>query len=159
MKISLSLVLLFFAAYLQAQTHQIIKHNDEKVNVNFIKIENNLIYYTFPESSEEKKISKYAVAQLNDKSNKSHFIASQKIDITKRGDYKKVIILRETETIGLKKLETIRVFTPKIKGESNLSTQERGERRLKEKAAFKGNPFFVIVSSKNEYLTAISYTY
>jgi hypothetical protein len=159
MKISLSLVLLFFAAYLHAQTHQIIKHNDEKINANFIKIENNLIYYTFPESSEEKKISKYAVAQLNDKSNKSHPIASQKIDITKKADYKKVIILREAETIGLKKSDTLRVFSPKIKGESKLSIQEQGERRLKEKAALKGNPFFVIVSNKNEYLTAISYTY
>ena len=159
MKISISLVLLFFAAHLHAQTHQIIKHNDEKINVNFIKIENNMIYYTFPESSEEKKISKYAVAQLNDKLNKSHPIAPQRIDITKKADYKKVIVLREAETIGLKKSDTLRVFSPKIKGESKLSSQEQGERRLKEKAALKGNPFIVIVSNKNEYLTAISYTY
>lgn len=159
MKISLSLVLLFFAAYLHAQTHQIIKHNDEKINVNFIKIENHLIYYSFPESSEEKKISKYAVAQLNDKLNKSKPITAQRIDITKKSDYKKVIVLKETEIIGLKKSDTLRVFWPKIKGESKLSSKEQGERRLKEKAALIGNPFIVIVSNKNDYLTAISYTY
>jgi hypothetical protein len=39
-----------------------IKHNGVTVDINLIKIENNLVYYTFPQSLEEQSISKYAVA-------------------------------------------------------------------------------------------------
>lgn len=53
-----------------------------------------------------------------------------------------MIVLKEAETIGLKKSDTLRVFSPKIKGESKLSSQEQGERRLKEKAALKGTPLY-----------------
>jgi hypothetical protein len=159
MKISISLLLLFFAAHVHAQTHQITKHNNEKINVNFIKIENNIIYYSLPESSEEKKISKHAVAQLNNNTSNSHPFASQRIHLTKKADYKKVIALKEEETIGLIKSDTLRVFLPKIKGETKLSSQKQGELRLKEKAALTGSPFIVIISNKNDYLTAVSYTY
>ena len=69
MKNLLTLLAILLTAQLFAQTHEIIKHDGEKLNVNFIKIESNLVYYTLPNSMEEQKISRYAVAQLNEKSN------------------------------------------------------------------------------------------
>lgn len=142
-----------------AQTHEIINHNGEKLDVNFIKIESNLVYYSLPFSTEEKKISKYAVAQLNEKSKNSSQIISEKIYLTEKSDYKKVIILKESETIGLKKSNDLSSFWGKVKGQSEPTLSEMGEKRLKENAALKGNPFIVIVSNKTDDLKATAYTY
>lgn len=142
-----------------AQTHEIIQHDGEKLDINFIKIENNLVYYTLPSSTEEKKISKYAVAQLNEKSKNSSQIISEKIYLTDKSDYKKVIVLKESETIGLKKSNDLSSFWGKIKGQSKLTLLEMGEKRLKENAALKGDPFIVVISNKTDDLKAITYTY
>ena len=58
---------ILFTTSLIAQTHQIIKHDGETIDINFIKTANNLVYYTLPQSAEEKTISQYAVAQLKQK--------------------------------------------------------------------------------------------
>jgi hypothetical protein len=50
MKISVLTVFILFTSSLIAQTHQMIKHNGVTVDINLIKIENNLVYYTFPQS-------------------------------------------------------------------------------------------------------------
>jgi hypothetical protein len=141
------------------QTHEIIKHDGEKLDINFIKIENNLVYYSLPSSTEEKKISKYAVAQLNEKSKNSSQIISEKIYLTDKSDYKKVIVLNESETIGLKKSNDLSSYWGKVKGQSKPTLSEMGEKRLKENAALKGDPFIVITSNKTDDLKAITYTY
>lgn len=142
-----------------AQTHEIIKHNGEKLDVNFIKIENNFVYYSLPSSMEEKKISKYAVDQLSEKSKNNPQIISEKKHLKEKSDYKKVIVLKESETAGLTKSDDLTSFLGKIKGQSKLTLLEMGEKRLKENAALKGNPFIVIVSNKTDDLKAIAYTY
>jgi hypothetical protein len=55
MKTTLIAITILFTAQLFAQTHEIIKHNGEKSEVNFIKVKNNFIYYYLPSSMEEKK--------------------------------------------------------------------------------------------------------
>lgn len=150
---------LLFTASIAGQTHEIIKHDGKIIEVNFIKIENNLVYYSNPNSMEETKISKYAVAQLKEKSKINSQIISEKINLAGKSDYKKVVILKESETIGLKKTDTLNSFFGKIKGQSKLSLLEMGERRLKENAAIQGNQFIVIVSNKTSNLEAITYTY
>jgi hypothetical protein len=142
-----------------AQTHEIIKHDGEKLDVNFIKIENNFVYYSLPSSTEEKKVSKYAVAQLSEKSKNNSQNVTEKIYLKEKSDYKKVIVLKESETVGLKKSDDLTSFLGKIKGQSKLTLLEMGEKRLKENAALKGNPFIVIVSNKTDDLKAIAYTY
>ncbi|WP_281322448.1 hypothetical protein [Flavobacterium aestivum] len=159
MKNILTLIIALATVQIFAQTHEIIKHNGEKLDINFIKIENNLIYYSLPSSTEEKKISKYAVAQLNDKSKNNSQTISEKIYLTKKSDYKKVIILKESETVGLKKSNDLSSFWGKIKGQSRIALLEMGEKRLKENAALKGEPFIVILSNKADDLRAITFTY
>lgn len=159
MKKLLVAIAVLLTAPLLAQTHEIVKHNGEKLEINFTKIKNNIIYYSVPESVEEKKISKYAVAQLNEKSKINSKIISEKIHANAKSDYKKVVVLRESETIGLKKGDTLNSFFGKIKGQSRLSLLEMGEKRLKENAALKGNQFIVILSNKTDNLKAVTYTY
>ncbi|TDE51021.1 hypothetical protein [Flavobacterium sp. GT3P67] len=150
---------LLFTASLIAQTHQIIKHDGETIEVNFIKTENNLVYYTLPKSSEENTISQYAVAQLNEKSKNDSKIISEKIQLDGKSDYKKVIVLKKHQTIGLKESGMITSFYGGTKGESPLSFSDNGEIRLKQNAALKGSPFIVILSNKPKDLKAAIYTY
>ncbi|MNX28150.1 hypothetical protein D3C86_582470 [compost metagenome] len=159
MKNLLTAIAVLFTAQLFAQTHEIIKHSGEKFDINFIKIEDNLLYYSLPASIEEKKISNYAVAQLNEKAKNNSQIISEKIHLTEKSDYKKVIVLKESETVGLKKVEDVTGFFGKMKGQSKLTLLEMGEKRLKENAALKGNPFIVILSNKTDDLKATAYTY
>lgn len=142
-----------------AQTHEIVKHNGEKQEVNFIKTEGNLVYYALPNSMEEQKISRYAVAQLNEKSKDNSRIISKKIDLTSNADYKKIIVLKESETIGLKKSNDLTGFLGKVKGETRWTMTEMGEKRLKQNAAKKGYQFIVITSNKTDNLKAMAYTY
>jgi predicted DNA-binding protein YlxM (UPF0122 family) len=159
MKNLLTAITMIVTAQLFAQTHEIIKHNGEKMEVNFIKTEGNLVYYSLPQSAEEKKISRYAVAQLIEKSKNNSQIISKKIDLIDKSDYNKVIVLKESETIGLQKSNDLKGFLGKIKGETRWSMAEMGEKRLKQNAAKKGNQFIVITSNKTDNLKAIGYTY
>lgn len=150
---------ILFNVALVAQTHEIITHDNKKMDVNFIKMDNNLIYFAVPNSSEEKKISQYAVAQLNEKSATDSKLVSKKINVLAKSDYNKVIVLKESQTIGLKKSGVITSFYGKTKGETNVSFIDGGEKRLKENAALKGYPFIVILSNKPNNIKAVVYTY
>ncbi|MDI5897363.1 hypothetical protein QLS91_06910 [Flavobacterium sp. LB2P84] len=150
---------IFFTTSLIAQTHQIIKHDGGTIDINFIKTENNLVYYTLPKSVQEKTISQYAVAQLNEKSKSDSEIISKKIQLNGKSDYKKVVVLKKHQTIGLKESGMITSFYGGTKGESPLSFSDNGEKRLKENAALKGSQFIVILSNKPKDLKAAIYTY
>jgi hypothetical protein len=144
---------------LLAQTHQIVKHNGETMDVNFIKKENNIVYYTLPQSAEEKTISQYAVSQLNEKSKSASAVLSEKIQLNGKSDYKKVVVLEKHQTEGLKESGIITSFYGGIKGESPVSFSDNGEKRLKQNAALKGSPFIVILSNNPKNLKAVVYTY
>lgn len=150
---------ILFTTSLIAQTHQIIKHDGETMDINFIKTANNLVYYTLPQSTEEKTISQYAVAQLNEKSKSDSKIISEKIQLNGKSDYKKVVVLKKHQTIGLKESGIITSFYGGTKGESSLSFSDNGEKRLKQNAALKGSAFIVILSNKPKDLKAAIYTY
>jgi hypothetical protein len=154
-----TLIIVFFTTTLFAQTHQIIKHNSEKFDVNLINTESNLIYYSLSSSSEKQKISKYAVAQINEKSNNISKIISDKINIDTKSDYKKVVILKESETIGLNKPQEITSFIGKVKGQSYYELNKMTENSLRQKAAVIGAPFIVMVSKDPENLKAIAFFY
>lgn len=159
MKNILSVIAVLFTAPFFAQTHEIVKHNGEKIEVNFIKVENNLVYYAYPNSAEQHKISRYAVAQLNEKSKNNSKVISEKITLAEKADAKKVIVLKENETVGLKKSEDLTSNLATAKGETRWSASELREKQLKEKAASKGQQFIVITSKKHDKLTATTYTY
>lgn len=159
MKNILAVIAVLFTAQLFAQTHQIIKHNDEKLDVNYIKMENNIVYYTLPNSMKEHKISRYAVAQLNEKAKNNSKIVSEKINLAENLDYKKVVVLKESETIGLTKSESLKGYHSIAKGETRWSLAQIGEKKLKQNAAKKGYQFIVITSNEKDNLKAIAYTY
>ena len=159
MKISVLTVFILFTSSLIAQKHQMIKHNGVTVDINLIKIENNVVYYTFPQSLEEQSISKYAVAKLSEKSKTTPFIVSEKIHLNGKSDYNKVVVLQKHQTLGLKESGIITSFYLGTKGESPLSFTENGKKRLKQNAAQNGAPFIVILSNKPKDLKAAIYTY
>lgn len=142
-----------------AQTHEITKHNGETMEVNFIKIENNLVYYTNVESNEEKKVSQFAISQLHEKSKNEAKTISEKIMLAGKADYTKVIVLNASQTEGLRESGTITSFLGKTKGETNQSFKDGAARRLKQNAADKGYPFILILSTKSKDLKAVMYTY
>lgn len=159
MKNILVVIAVLFAARLFAQTHEIIKHNGEKLEVNYIKTDNNIVYYALPNSMEEHKISRYAVAKLNEKANNNSKTVSEKIILEDNFDYKKVVVLKGSEIIGLTKSENLKRHHSIAKGETRWSLAQRGERQLKQNAAKKGYQFIVITSNKKDNLTAIAYVY
>jgi hypothetical protein len=159
MKNILAVIAVLFTALLSAQTHEIIKHSGEKLEVNYIKTDNNIVYYALPNSMEEHKISRYAVAQLNEKANNNSETVSEKIILEDNFDYKKVIVLKESETIGLTKSENLKGHHSIAKGETRWSLAQIGEKQLKQNAAKKGCQFIVITSNKKNNLKAVAYAY
>lgn len=153
------LIIVFFTTSIFAQTHEILKHNSEKLDANYINTDSNLIYYSLSSSSEKQKISKFAVAQINEKSNNNSKIISDKINIATKSDYKKVVILKEYETVGLNKSQELTSFIGKVKGQSDYELNKMIENSLKQKAATIGAPFIVMVSKDPENLKAIAYSY
>jgi hypothetical protein len=142
-----------------AQTHEITKHDGKTMDVNFIKTENNLLYYSTAESSEEKKISQFAISQLHEKSKKEAKTISEKITLSGKADYTKVIVLKPSQTEGLQESGVITSFLGRTKGETNQSFLDQAEKRLKQNAALKGSQFIVIISDKPKELKAVMYTY
>lgn len=159
MKNLLLTAILLFTFSLTAQTHQMVKHDGQTIDVNFIKTENNLVYYTFPQSTEEQLISVYAIAQLTDKSKNTTVNVSEKINMNSKSAYKNVIVLQKNQTFGLKESGVITSFYGGTKGETPLSFTTNGERRLKQNAALKGSPFIVILSNAPRDLKAVIYSY
>lgn len=159
MKNIITVIAVLFTAQIFAQTHEIIKHNGEKLDVNFIKIDSNLVYYSLPNSLEQHKISLYAVAELNEKTKNNTMKISEKINLAEKPDYKKVIVLKESEIAGLKKSEVLSSQLGIAKGETRWTLDELRKDSLKQKAASKGYQFIVITSNKNHASEAVAYTY
>ena len=159
MKISLLTLLVLGSTSLLAQTHQMTKHDGAIIDINFIKTDNNVVYYTAPSSTEEQSISKYAVATLVDQSKNTPIIVSEKIQLNGNSDYNKVIVLQKHQTIGLKESGVITSFYSGTKGESPISFSDNGKKRLKENAALRGAQFIVILSKKPKDLKAAIFTY
>ena len=153
------MLMLTITASLMAQTHEITKHDGKTMDVNFIKTENNLLYYSTAESSEEKKISQFAISQLHEKSKKEAKTISEKITLSGKADYTKVIVLKPSQTEGLQESGVIKSFLGRTKGETNQSFLDQAEKRLKQNAALKGSQFIVIISDKPKELKAVMYTY
>ncbi|WP_238698855.1 hypothetical protein, partial [Flavobacterium circumlabens] len=114
-----------------SQTHQIIKHNGEQLDVNFIKLENDLVYYTFDGSAEEHKISKYAVSKVTSKQSNQTQKISDKVIVDSKSDYKFVTVLSQDKTIGLKQAANFSGVSTKTKGEPPMANQNHTAMRIK----------------------------
>lgn len=142
------------AVSITAQTHEILKHNREKVLINYIKTDTNLIYFSNPHSSEESKISTYAVQSLTEKSTGKIQVVSSKMETNKE-----VIFLKNNEIDGLQKVAHISVFLGRPKGMSFNDLSVLKKMRLQEKAIQKGAVFIVITSETFDTTQADLYSY
>ncbi len=159
MKNIIALCSFLLSVAIHAQTHELIKHDGKKIDVNFIKVANNQVFYNSDKNQEEKSISQFAVAQLILKSNSDTKIVSNKIIISSMKEYDKVVVLEPYQAQGLKEVGITRSFLGKTKGETNQAFQDQAEKRLKQHAAEKGFPFIVIVSKETKKLKAKMYSY
>ncbi|MDR7369815.1 hypothetical protein [Flavobacterium aquidurense] len=150
---------ILFANIAISQTHQISKHNGEELDVNFIKHENDLIHYSFNGSSEEHKISKYAVSQITNKQTNQTQKISGKVIIDSKSDFKLVTVLPQEKTIGLKQAANFTGVSTKTKGEPPIANINQTVMRIKTQSAVNGYPFVSIVEKDNGKYEAIAYTY
>ncbi|WP_158729417.1 MULTISPECIES: hypothetical protein [unclassified Flavobacterium] len=153
------LATLFLSMIIQAQTHELIKHDGQKIDVNFIKVANDQVFYNSKENQEEKSVSQFAVAQLIEKSNSDVKMISNKITLSSKEDYNKVILLEPNQTEGLKEIGFTSSFLGKTKGETNQDFKDKAIKRLKQHAAAKGYPFIVMVSYDSKNIKAKMYSY
>ena len=145
---------LFMAVSITAQTHEILKHNGEKVLINYIKTDTNLIYFSNPNSSEEGRISTYAVQSLKEQSSGIFQVISSKVDIDNG-----FVFLKNNEIAGLRKVASISVFLGRPKGMSFNDLSFLKKRRLQEKATQKEALFVVITSETFDTIQADLYSY
>lgn len=150
---------ILFANIAISQTHQIIKHNGEQQDVNFIKVDNDLVYYSLNGSAEEKKISKYAVSQLIDKQTNQSQMISDKVTVDSQSDYKFVKVLSQDKTLGLKQVASFSGVSTKTKGETPIANKNQTALRIKTESASNGYPFVSIVERADGKYDAIAYVY
>ena len=150
---------MLFANVAISQTHQITKHNGEQLDVNFIKNENGLIYYSLNGSSEEIKISKHAVSSITNKQTKQTQKISDKIIVDSKDDYKMVTVLPQEKTIGLKQAASFIGVSTRTKGEPPIANQKQTAMRIKSKSASNGSPFVSIVEKGDGKYEAVTYVY
>ena len=149
---------ILFANIAISQTHQITKHNGEELDVNFIKNENSLIYYSFNGSAEEHKISKYAVSTITNKQTNQTQKISDKVIVDSKSDYSMVTVLPQEKTIGLKQAANFTGVSTKTKGEPPMANQNHTAMRIKTKSASNGYPFVSIIEKDGKY-EAVAYVY
>ncbi|MDQ6469939.1 hypothetical protein RB619_04720 [Flavobacterium sp. LHD-80] len=159
MKILYFTLAILFANVAISQTHQITKHNGEQLDVNFIKNENGLIYYSVNGSSEEVKISKHAVSSITNKQTKQTQKVSDKIVVDSKDDYKMVTVLPQEKTIGLKQAASFTGVSTRTKGEPPIANQNQTAMRIKTKSASSGYPFVSIVQKADGKYEAVAYMY
>ncbi|AXB55910.1 hypothetical protein [Flavobacterium fluviale] len=159
MKILYFTLAMLFANVAISQTHQITKHNGDQLDVNFIKNENGLIYYSLNGSSEEVKISKHAVSSITNKQTKQTQKVSDKIVVDSKDDYKMVTVLPQEKTIGLKQAASFTGVSTRTKGEPPIANQNQTAMRIKTKSASNGYPFVSIVEKGDGKYEAVSYAY
>ncbi|TDP04196.1 hypothetical protein [Flavobacterium sp. 245] len=159
MKILYFTLAILFANVAISQTHQITKHNGEQLDVNFIKNENGLIYYSVNGSSEEVKISKHVVSSITNKQTKQTQKVSDKIIVDSKDDYKMVTVLPQEKTIGLKQAASFTGVSTRTKGEPPIANQNQTAMRIKTKSASSGYPFVSIVQKADGKYEAVAYMY
>ncbi|MDX6180959.1 hypothetical protein SGQ44_02245 [Flavobacterium sp. Fl-77] len=158
MKTILFTLSFLFANMAFSQTHQILKHNGEQLDVNFIKYENDMLHYSLDGSFEEIKISKYAVSQITNKQTNLTQKITDRIVVDSKSDYKLVQVLPKEKTIGLKQVANFKGVSTKTKGEPPMANVKHTRNRVKTQSASNGYPFVTIVENDGKY-EAVAYAY
>lgn len=158
MKNFITFLFFSFSLTLMAQSHVLIKHNGEKLNVNYIKNENNTIYFNSGKDQIEQTISAFAVAEVINNTTNQITKVSDKIVINGEQDYRKVMVIAPTATTGLASTKNTTVAN-RIKGQTPLAVQQQNLVALKRKAAKEGLPFVTVIEKNRAESSATMYAY
>lgn len=160
MKVIISSFSLLFCCCIYSQSHQLLQHNGTTLDVNYIKQEHHLVYYSNIDSQEQQVISKHAVAAVKSLKSFENQIITQKAEINSKKDYAKVIVLEDDkQTIGLKKAQLFTGQLNKAKGISVWKQYQNTKWEVKYRTAERGFPFVLITRSTNGTYEATAYDY
>jgi hypothetical protein len=159
MRTFITLLFLAIAAPFFAQSHVLVKHNGEKLNVNYIKTNNNLIYFNAEKEQVEQTISTFAIAELINTTTNAVTKVSDKIVVSGEQDYNKVIVLAPNATAGLSLTANDSKYVNRLKGQAPLAVQQQNINALKRKAAKEGIPFVSLAKINRAESSATMYTY
>lgn len=159
MRTFITLLFLAISSSFWAQSHVLVKHNGEKMNVNYIKTNSNLLYFNTGKDQVEQTISTYAISELVDTTNNTVTKISDKIVVSSAQEYKKVILLTPNEAKGLSTTTNNSKFANRVKGQTPLAVQQQNIIALKRKAAKEGIPFVSIAQINRAESSARMYTY
>jgi hypothetical protein len=160
MKVILLFLSLIFCCCIYSQSHQLLQHNGTTLDVNYIKQEGHLVYYSNFDSQEHQSISIHVVAEVKSLTSSKKQVITQKTEVRSKDDYLKVIVLEdEKQTVGLKKVQLFNGQLNKAKGISVWEQYEITKRAVKYRTAGKGFPFVIITRSTNGSYEATAYDY
>ena len=155
----ITILVLVFSLPIFAQSHIIVKHIGNKIPVNYIKISNNLIYYTTGQTQEEYSISTFAVAELIDKSTNAVTKVTDKVIVNGVQDYKKVVLIDEDQTKGLTAAVNELRLNSWAKGQDPFVIKNQNVMVLKKKASKEGIPFVLLTGKNRTDSIGKMYTY
>jgi hypothetical protein len=158
MKTLLTFLSIGFSISIFAQSHVLVKHNGEKLNVNYIKTNNSVIYFNSGKDQVEQAISTFAVAELIHNATNQSTKVSDKIVVSGKQDYKKVIVIDPNATFGLTKVNST-IVSNIIKGLSPMIVMQQNKVASKRKAAIEGFPFVSVVGENTATSNVSMYTY
>jgi hypothetical protein len=150
-KLVLSLLMASFGLLSFAQTNdKMKKHSGETIEVKIIKVNETTINYKYPGEDAEQTIGKYAVASLTYGTSGRVEVISEKIVVSGKDDWEKVIIVTNaSEVLGLKKGEEIKGKTSGFYSFNSAgSADKKATRKIKEEAAENGAPFVLLTADK-----------
>lgn len=155
----ITILLFVFSLPIFAQSHIIVKHNGDKIPVNYIKTSNNLIYYTTGQTQEEHSISTFAVAELINKSTNAVTKVTDRVIVNGVQDYKKVVLIKENQTKGLTAAVSQLKFNNLAKGQDPFVIKNHNVQVLQKKAAKEGIPFVLLMEKNRTDSIGKMYTY
>jgi len=142
-----------------AQSHQIIKHNGQVLDVNFIKHENDLLHFSHVGNSQEHKVSMHTVAYLKHHSTSNSEMISPKVIVSSKNDFNKVKVIKEDEALGFDQKKSFVTFEGVIKGGTSFFDSADTIRKIKYQSAKLGYPFVVFVNKNDGNYQAVAYNY
>lgn len=152
-KLILSLLIASFGLLSFAQTgDKMKKHSGETIEVKIIKVNETTINYKYPGEDAEQTIGKYAVASITYGGSGRKEDISEKIVVSGKDDWEKVVILTDaSEVLGLKKGEEIRGKTSGLLSYNTAgSADKKATKKIKEEAAEAGAPFILMTADKSD---------
>jgi hypothetical protein len=150
-KLILSLIIASFGLLSFAQTNdKMKKHSGETLEVKIIKVNETTINFKYPGEDAEQTIGKYAVATITYGTSGRKEEISEKIIVSGKDDWEKVLILTDaSEILGLKKGEEIRGKTSGFYSFNSAgSADKKATKKIKEEAAEAGAPFILMTADK-----------